>query len=60
MPGSKFWKVLQPEGMAEGTLGVTVPTDAIKEKSLKKIEVNLVYVASPLKRETLILSEKLE
>jgi len=33
---------------------------AVKDKSLKKIEVSLVYVASPLKRETLVLSEKLE
>ena len=55
-----FWKILQPEGTAEGTLDITVPTNAIKEKSLKKIEVNLVYVPSPLKRETLILSEKVE
>jgi len=55
-----FWKILQPEGIAEGSLDVTIPMNAIKEKSLKKIEVNLVYVPSPLKRETLILSEKVE
>jgi len=55
-----FWKVLQPEGTAEGSLDVTIPMNAIKEKSLGKIEVNLVYVPSPLKRETLILSEKVE
>ena len=55
-----FWKILQPEGMAEGTLEVTVPINAIKEKSLKKIEVNLVYLAAPLKRETLTVSEKVE
>jgi hypothetical protein len=55
-----FWKVLQPEGIAEGSLEVTIPMNAIKGKSLKKIEVNLVYVASPLKRETLVLSEKIE
>jgi hypothetical protein len=55
-----FWKALQPEGMAEGTLEVTIPTAAIKEKTLKKIQVDLVYVPSPLKRETLILSEKVE
>ena len=55
-----FWKVLPPEGTAEGSLDVTVPMNAIKEKSLKKVEVNLVYVSSPLKRETLILSEKVE
>ena len=55
-----FWKALQPEGIAEGTLDVTIPTKAIKEKSLRKIELDLVYVPSPLKREILTLSEKVE
>ena len=55
-----FWKVLQPEGSVDGSLDATIPMNAIKEKSLRKIEVNLVYVASPLKRETLTLSEKVE
>ena len=55
-----FWKALQPEGVTEGTLDVTIPMNAVKEKSLRKIEVNLVYVPSPLKRETLTLSERLE
>jgi hypothetical protein len=55
-----FWKALQPEGITEGSLDVTIPMNAIKEKSLNKIEVNLVYVPSPLKRETLTLSEKVE
>jgi uncharacterized membrane protein len=55
-----FWKALQPEGVTEGTLDVTIPMNAIKEKSLRKLEVNLVYVPSPLKRETLTLSEKVE
>src|SRR5512139_2845370 len=39
-----FWKALQPEGITEGSLDVTIPTSAIKEKSLRKIEVSLVYV----------------
>jgi hypothetical protein len=55
-----FWKALQPEGIAEGSLEVTVPMNAVKEKSLRKIEANLVYVSAPLKRETLILPEKVE
>ena len=55
-----FWKALQPEGTTEGSLDVTIPANAIKEKSLRKIEINLVYVPSPLKRETLTLSEKIE
>ena len=55
-----FWKALQPEGSAEGSLDVTIPVNAIKERPLVKLEINLVYVPSPLKRETLILSEKIE
>ena len=55
-----FWKALQPEEVTEGSLDVTIPRTAIKEKALGKIEVNLVYVPSPLKRETLTLSEKIE
>jgi hypothetical protein len=37
-----------------------MPRMAVKEKALGKIEINLVYVPSPLKRETLTLSEKVE
>ena len=55
-----FWKALEPEGVTEGSLDATIPANAIKGKSLSKVEVNLVYVPSPLKRETLTLSEKVE
>jgi hypothetical protein len=55
-----FWKVLKPEEVAESGLEVAIPRNAVKEKALGKIEVNLVFVASPLKRETLTLSEKVE
>ena len=55
-----FWKAFPPEGIAEGSLDVTIPRMAIKGKSLSKIEINLVYVPSPLKRETLTLSGKIE
>ena len=55
-----FWKALQPEEVVEGSLDATIPRKAIKEKVLGKIEINLVYVPAPLKRETLTLSEKVE
>ncbi len=55
-----FWKALQPGDSTEGTLDVTLPKNAVQEKALCKIEVNLVYVTSPLKRETVTLSEKVE
>ena len=53
-----FWKAVKPEEITEGTLDATIPRMAVKEKALGKIEINLVYVPSPLKRETLTLSEK--
>jgi hypothetical protein len=55
-----FWKALKPEEVAEGSLDVTIPRNAIKGKALGRIEVDLVYVPSPLKREILTLSEKVE
>jgi hypothetical protein len=55
-----FWKAIPPEGITEGSLDVTIPKMAIKGKALGKIEINLVYVPSPLKRETMTLSEKVE
>ncbi len=55
-----FWKALPPEGIAEGSLDVTIPKMAVQGKTLGKIEIDLVYVPSPLQRETLILSEKVE
>jgi hypothetical protein len=55
-----FWKALKPEEVAEGTLDATIPRAALKEKTLGKIEINVVYVPSPLKRETLTFPEKVE
>jgi hypothetical protein len=57
---SLFLKAIKPEEVTEGSLDVTIPRMAVKEKALGKIEINLVYVPSPLKRETLTLSEKVE
>ena len=55
-----FWRVIKPEENTEGSLDVTIPRMAVKEKALGKIEINLVYVPSPLKRETMTLPEKIE
>ena len=55
-----FWKAVKPGEITEGSLDVTIPRMAVKEKALEKIEINLVYVPSPLKRETLTLSGKVE
>ena len=55
-----FWKAVKPGEITEGSLDVTIPRMAVKGKALEKIEINLVYVPSPLKRETLTLSGKVE
>jgi len=55
-----YFKVIKPEESLDGQLDVTIPMKAIKEKTLGKIEVNLVYVASPLNRESATFPEKIE
>jgi len=55
-----FWKTLKPGETAEGNLDTTIPRDAVKAKTLGKIQIDLVYVPSPLSRDTLILPEKIE
>ena len=57
---SLFLKAIKPGETTEGYLDATIPRMAVKEKALGKIEINIVYIPSPLKRETLTLSEKVE
>ena len=55
-----FLQSIKPGENTEGSLDATIPKMAVKEKALGKIEVNLVYVPTPLKREKLSLSQKIE
>jgi len=41
-------------------LDVTVPMVAIKEKSLNKVQVRVVYIPTPLKREAFDIPVKME
>jgi len=52
--------VIKPEGNSEGSLDVTIPRKAINGKALAKMEINLVYIPSPLNRETVTFPEKIE
>ncbi len=56
---SLYLKTIKPQENTEGSLDVTIPRAAVKGKSLGKIEVALVYVPSPLKREVIDLAEKI-
>ena len=57
---SSYWQTIKPEKNYEGSIDATIPRAAVKEKALGKIEINVVYVPTPLKRETLTLPEKIE
>jgi hypothetical protein len=53
-------QAIKPGETTEGSLDATIPRMAVKEKALGKIEINLVYVPTLLKRERLSLSQKIE
>jgi hypothetical protein len=55
-----YLRVLKPEETSEGSLDVTIPRKAVKGKALGKMVISLVYVSSPLNRETATFPEKIE
>ena len=57
---SPYLRITKPEQTTDGSLDVTIPRKAIKEKALGKIEISLVYIPSPLNRETIVFPEKIE
>lgn len=57
---STYMRDLQPGKESENYLDVTVPMAAVKENLLGKIQASVVYVPTPLKRESLDLPVKME
>jgi len=57
---SAYWQSIKPGNAFEGSIDATIPRAAVNEKALGKIEISVVYIPSPLKRETLTLPEKVE
>ena len=57
---SLYLRTTKPEQTTEGSLDVTIPRNAIKEKALGKLEISLVYIPSPLNRETIGFPETIE
>ena len=55
---SLFLQPLKPGDTSEGSLDVTIPRAAVNK--VRKINIDLLYVPAPLKRETLTLPEKFE
>ncbi len=55
---NSFWQSIKPGKNFEGSIDATIPRAAIKEKTLGKLEINVVYISTPLRHETLTLPEK--
>ena len=53
-------RAIKPGEITEGSIDATIPKMAVKEKALGKIDVNLVYIPTLLKRERLSFSQKVE
>ncbi len=53
---TSYWQSIKPGKNFEGSIDATIPRTAVK--ALGKLEINVVYVPTPLKRETLTLAEK--
>lgn len=47
----KMLQMIKPGEITESSIDATIPRMAVKEKALGKIEVNLVYIPTLLKRE---------
>jgi hypothetical protein len=57
---STFWTDLSPGKELENSLDVTIPMAAVKANLLNKIQVTVVYVLSPLERETMEVPVRIE
>lgn len=57
---STYWTDLEPGNETESFLDITVPMAAIKENLLNKIRVRVVYIPTPLKRESFEVPVKME
>jgi hypothetical protein len=55
-----YMRATKPEETTEHTLEVTIPRKAIEGNTLGRIEISLVYIPSPLNRETIVFPERVE
>lgn len=57
---SLYMRITEPEESTEHSLDVTIPKKAIEENALGRIQISLVYIPSPLNRETIVFPERVE
>jgi len=57
---SGYWSDIQPGKDSEKSLDVKVPMAAVSEKSINKIRSHIVYIPTPLKRESMDVPVKME
>jgi hypothetical protein len=55
-----MWSDIQPGKDLEESLEARVPVVAVKEKSIKKIRIHVVYIPTPLKKESMDVPVKME
>ncbi len=55
---NSYWQPIKPGKNFEGSIDAQIPRAAVKGKALGKLEINVVYISTPLKHETLTLPEK--
>lgn len=57
---TSYWKAIKPKETFEGSIDAVIPRAAVEKKVLGKIFIEMVYVPSPVKRESLSIIGKIE
>ncbi len=53
-----YWQPIKPGKNFEGSIDAKIPRGAATGKALGRLEINVVYISTPLRHETLTLPEK--
>ncbi len=57
---TSYWKAIKPNETFEGSIDAMIPQAAVNKKKLGKILIEMVYVPSPVKRESLSIIGRIE
>ncbi len=55
---NSYFQPIKPGKNFEGSIDAKIPRGAVNGKTLGKLEINVVYISTPLRHETLTLPEK--
>jgi hypothetical protein len=57
---TSYWKTIKPNETFEGSIDAMIPRTAVEKKKLGKILIEMVYIPSPVKRESLSIIGRIE